>query len=162
MVSPLLALTLWRPWPFAIFHLPEASAKRVENRPWKPWPSVIGERIALHAGKQWDKDAAMLIGVAEEFNPPSVIVGTAVVKGWIHVSRELLLVLDADVGRSETLTHADAVAHSKSPWFSGPYAWVLEEVRTLKTPIPCKGAQGLWRVPADVCVQIEAQEATNG
>lgn len=51
------ALTLWRPWPWAIFRAPLHSAKRIENRPWKPWPSIIGKRIVLHAGKAFQKDA---------------------------------------------------------------------------------------------------------
>ncbi len=37
---------------------------------------------------------------------------------------------------------------------AGRYAWLLADVRRLPTPIPCKGALGLWRVPADVEAQI--------
>lgn len=38
----------------------------------------------------------------------------------------------------------------KSPWFFGPFGWILEEIRPLAEPVPCKGALGLWTVPAHV------------
>lgn len=55
------ALTLWRPWPYAIFHLPPHVAKRVENRSWKPPVTLIGHRIAIHAGKTWDEAGAVVV-----------------------------------------------------------------------------------------------------
>ena len=42
-------LSLSRPWPWAIFDLPEPDAKRVENRVWPCHPSVVGQVLALHA-----------------------------------------------------------------------------------------------------------------
>ena len=44
------ALTLWQPWAHAVAHL----GKRIENRPWKPWPAVIGTRVAIHAAAKVD------------------------------------------------------------------------------------------------------------
>ena len=41
------AITIWPEWVWAIFFLD----KRVENRSWRPPDSLIGQRIALHAGK---------------------------------------------------------------------------------------------------------------
>ena len=41
------AITLWPEWCFAITKLD----KRVENRTWKPPAALIGQRIAIHAGK---------------------------------------------------------------------------------------------------------------
>ena len=77
------ALTLWEPWASAIIHGP----KRIENRPWKPWDSVMGQRIAIHAGKRYDADA--FGGIAEvwpEVNQDgrSGILGVATVAGWIQ------------------------------------------------------------------------------
>ena len=39
----------------------------------------------------------------------------------------------------------------------GRYAWLLADVRPLRTPVPCRGALGLCPVAADVQAQIEAQ-----
>lgn len=142
-----LALTLWRPWHFAILHITQ-DPKRVENRPWKPWSSVIGQRIALHAGQYFDES------VGFDYSDPRAhqagVVGTAVVRGWIHVSKELLLSLVTDVRHSPTLTQDEARGHAASCWFFGPYGWVLEDVRALSEPIPCRGAQSLWELPQEV------------
>lgn len=40
------------------------------------------------------------------------------------------------------------------------FAWRFGNIRQLTTPIPCKGALGLWNVPADVVEQINAQVPT--
>ena len=37
----------------------------------------------------------------------------------------------------------------------GRYAWVLTNSRPLKEPIPCRGALGLWDVPAEIAEQLE-------
>ncbi|CAB4191487.1 hypothetical protein UFOVP1229_36 [uncultured Caudovirales phage] len=41
------ALTLRHPWAFSIAHW----GKRIENRSWKPWKEVVGQRIAIHGGE---------------------------------------------------------------------------------------------------------------
>ena len=38
----------------------------------------------------------------------------------------------------------------------GRYAWLLAEVRPLRTPLPWRGAQGLRPLPAEAVAQIEA------
>lgn len=36
-------------------------------------------------------------------------------------------------------------------WYNpGSYGWIFDERRPLATPVPCKGAQGLWRLPDEV------------
>ena len=37
---------------------------------------------------------------------------------------------------------------------SGRFAWKLRDVRPLPQPIPCKGAQGIWKVPAELEAQV--------
>ena len=44
----------------------------------------------------------------------------------------------------------DSIEKSRSKWFSGPCGLVLASPRALKTPVPCKGALGLWNVPPEV------------
>lgn len=44
-----------------------------------------------------------------------------------------------------------------SPWFMGPYGWILDEVIALPSPVHCKGMQGLWTVPADIEALMRAQ-----
>lgn len=42
------ALTLWPEWAWSIMHL----GKDVENRTWHPPKNILGQRIALHAGRK--------------------------------------------------------------------------------------------------------------
>ena len=41
----------------------------------------------------------------------------------------------------------------------GRFAWLLEDVRPVDPPVPCRGRQGLWTVPDDVLAQIEGAAA---
>jgi len=43
--------------------------------------------------------------------------------------------------------YSDIAAHK---YAEGPVCWVLEAVAMLSKPIPCKGAQGLWVLPAEI------------
>ena len=45
-----------------------------------------------------------------------------------------------------------------SPWWIGPIGWVLTDI-ALPEPVPCKGFQGLWNLPADVESAVLAQLA---
>jgi hypothetical protein len=57
----------------------------------------------------------------------------------------------------------DIRTSAKSKWFHKPargeinYAWILEDVRKLQKPIPCKGALGLWEVPESIVAKIRRQ-----
>jgi hypothetical protein len=39
----------------------------------------------------------------------------------------------------------------------GRYGWLLANLQVLPEPVPCRGALGLWDVPADVAAAVEAQ-----
>ena len=158
----LYALTLKRPWPFAIFGLPPATAKRIENRTWKPPTFLIGQRLAIHAGKGVEHEAfeipALARSTATALTDPhgalaEGIVGTVRVRGWIDVSPN---VQEGQLWGGE-LTEAEAVAALKHGWFGGPIGWVFEAPLALERPIPCRGQQGVWPVPAAVFDQILEQ-----
>lgn len=130
------ALTLWQPWCAIIVdgYTRIDDPKIIENRPWKPWASIIGKRIALHAGKHYDEEVAdklfpivSLGGIRE--GVLGAILGTAIVTGF--------------------------VTKSTSRWWIGPYAWTLDSIRAVES-IPCKGAQGLWNVPENIVERLVA------
>ena len=150
------ALTLWRPWPYAIFHLPPGVAKRVENRSWVPPLGLIGHRIAIHAGKVMDQEAGAFIKrravTAGHREHLFSMDGPARDEGIIGTAT-LLGVLGEDYGSSGGVIAGSRGALSSAqimPWFFGPYGWLLDDVRALPEPIPCKGRQGLWDVPAEL------------
>lgn len=39
-------------------------------------------------------------------------------------------------------------------WEPGGWAWELDDVEPLAEPIPCRGRQGVWRLPEDVAEEI--------
>lgn len=136
------ALTLWRPWPWAILH----AGKRVENRGWPPPRWVIGHRIALHAGKRFDAEAARCMNRLAPLRtcPPSPEQPTGIV-GVARVVR----CLEAPTGG----LYDDSIER----WFVGPYGWVLDDVVALPRPIEWPGAQGLWHMPPALEQQILEQ-----
>ncbi len=146
------ALTLWRPW--ALFVC--TGEKRIENRPWAPPDSMIGERIAIHAGLKIDAKAIPkirdLTGVdvaaqIELGHHQTGIIGTAKIVGWwragppprlgrqlanIHVPSDLVRMNDRDLD-----------------WLVGPIGWVLREPVLFKAAIEVRGFQKLWNLSAE-------------
>ncbi len=47
------------------------------------------------------------------------------------------------------------------PWFVGPVGWHIRDVLALPSPIPCRGAQGLWNVPPGIVDAIIQQVKEN-
>lgn len=143
------------------FHQPVATLmghKDIENRTWRPYVDIMGQRIAIHAGKMWNKSystwarrltehdtydgpvVADLIQKAEGIR--GAIVSTAVMTAWY----------DARTGTTSGGEQARAIA--SNPWFLGPVGWLLTDFRYLPEPIPCRGAQGLWTVPPAIEAQL--------
>jgi hypothetical protein len=117
---PLMAITLHRPWPYAVCHL----GKPLENRGWR-CPLPKGSFLAIHAGKKFDKAAV----------------------AWIKNKLGLVLPPDGDehpTGIVSVVRFMGNVTESDSPWFTGPYGWQLGDVVTFPA-IPAKGQQGLWK-----------------
>lgn len=128
------ALSIKQPWLWAILE----QGKRIENREWRPPTWIIGQRIALHASKGLDREGAAacahiagvdLPGVADV--PRGAIVATAVITG--------------------------CVTESQDKWFFGTYGWVLDLVWELPAPVACRGALGLWNVPADLLPKVNVK-----
>ena len=139
------ALTLYRPWPWAILHA-QHNPKLIENRSWKPPPSIIGQRIILHAGATFQKDA---------------------VDDILHLTKTSVLPAEAtDMGLIGMVTvrgYASSEAECEqfmlglSDWFSGPFGWLLSDRVVFKEPIAIKGAMGLWEVPRWAMAKVEDQ-----
>lgn len=130
------ALTIWQPWAWAIAD----SSKRVENRDWRPPADLIGQWIAIHAGKRYDKSGAEsirselgLIVPKHDDLPQGAIVAVAV------------------IDRVED--SSDDSPAWDDPWFVGAFGWYLRDVTKID-PVACNGAQKLWNVPSRVLEQV--------
>ncbi len=139
-------LTFWRPWLWAILHAPPETQKDIENRPWEPWASILGERIALHSGRHYEDDDATEIlatcGVPFGAGFPSRFED----EGIVGVARV-----------SGCLSRFEDVPVTQRKWWRGPFAWTLVDKQALPDPIPFKGKQGLWLVPEEIEREIQIQ-----
>lgn len=124
------ALTLWQPWAWAV----AAGKKTVENRPWAPPKSAIGETIAIHAGKVYDEDGEAFlrkhgVAIVPGMGIHGAILGTVRIDGFVELGQ----------------LHPDPVL--LDPMFFGRFGWKLSQARLFLEPVECKGALGLWRIP---------------
>ncbi len=175
------ALTLYRPWTDLITRCPLPFAKRVENRTWAPPLSVLGETIALHAGRTYDEDGATSIALKlmgtrcewtlpEDEESPQGIVGLARIVGFksdqrlgfmadmpgrLAWTRRLDQPFGFGLSDTEKARERAVLALPHDRWWTGPYGWLLDEVVAIE-PIACVGARGLWPVPERVATEVAA------
>lgn len=124
------ALTIKQPWAWAIAR----GLKVIENRDWKPTARAMGQWVAIHAGKSFDRkgwdEFAQIMASIHQPQPDSADFqyGAVIAVARLH----------------------EVVAQSDDPWFSGEFGWVLTDIQALPEPVPCRGALGLWQLPAEV------------
>jgi len=115
------ALSIRQPWAWLIVH----GHKDVENRTWK---TDFRGKVLIHAGKQTDwgcVSGTKIIG--HNIPPPDIL--EAQCGGIVGVA-----------------TIIDCVfCDSKSPWFTGPYGFILDFAKPLSF-MPCRGRLGFFEV----------------
>lgn len=146
------ALTIWQPWASLIM----AGVKPWEFRSWRAPRSIVGQRIAIHAGARPmvrsevqdlidrlnDRRQAPYTGLAVAASLPILqrclhepgrfplkhVLGTALLGESVSAST---LYPQAFVSDSDRLEHSN-------------WAWPLTAIEPLEPPVPARGAQGLW------------------
>lgn len=102
------ALSIKQPWAHLIIH----GGKDIENRKWS---TKFRGRFLVHASKEIDEEAMIAyvqMGLVREHCVTGAIIGSV----------EII----------------DCVTESESPWFQGPYGFVLRNP-LIKIPVPLKG-----------------------
>ena len=115
------ALSIQQPWAWAILTL----GKDIENRDWKPTNPGLRFRgpVLIHTGLKRDRDGDAWLRSQGASVPDDLPLGGIVGK----------------------VTIADVVTASDSPWFLGPYGFVLRD--PLMLPFcPLKGMLGFFAV----------------
>lgn len=126
MLDYLPAITLHRPYPWAIFH----AGKNYENRGYPLPEKYLDQWVAIHAGQRYNQLAADDIergGYGTPLNPhddPTGIIGLVRFDASFH--------------------WVDKV---QAVWFTGPWGWHITDRLLLAEPIPILGKQGFWKVP---------------
>lgn len=127
------AMTIKQPWVHAILH----EGKDIENRSWQ---RTFRGWLAIHASAMPNRQAEFPRGYQV---PDFATLDYSAICGIARV--------------------VDIVSKSRSKWFWRPddgsvnFGWVLADIQSLKSPIPCKGALGLWEVPQQVLRRIRRQ-----
>ena len=156
--EPMYAITLHQPWASLI----GMNLKAVETRSWPAPARLVGQRIAVHAGKrlvrqpgdaieqelraQWGEDWREII-------PTGAVLATAVLAGMTQVEH-----IDLQEGcavhdpGTEVGCAVGAGRTSVDPWgdFSaGRWLWFLDDVEVLLEPVPAVGRRSFWRWVGD-------------
>lgn len=125
------ALSIRQPWAWAIL----CAGKDIENR---DWPTNFRGRCLLHTGKGMTRDECEdFIDFVHAMSRNHPFPEGLTVPAASELSRGGI------VGEMEIV---DCVYQSASPWFFGPYGFVLRNVKPLPFR-PLKGALGFFDVP---------------
>lgn len=112
-------LSVIQPWAWAIIH----AGKTVENRTWEC--AYRGE-LAIHASKEYDLQG----------------------REWIEQEFRIAVPGPSDCPRGGVIgmvQMVDCVTRHSSPWFFGPFGFVLAEPQSIR-PIPTRGQLGIFEV----------------
>lgn len=167
---PTRALSLKQPWAWAVVHGP----KDVENRSW--WSSIRGP-IWIAASAQvttpYYLDACERIKKISGIDCPSIddvpygaIVGRATIVDCILPGGYTLDLERCGPTSSHSFLHrcrvnkeAPGPRHPLHPhlWhFQDEFGYVLEDRMAIAKPVPCRGHQRWWTVPAEVLEQLRS------
>ena len=149
-MADMKALTLHQPWASLIAH----GVKTIETRSWAPPARVIGERIAIHAGKRVVR-GTLSRGTREEIAqlygpkwweriPTGAVVCTAVLSDVRRVvgRRGGVAQLSPSLGKDWRGSQVEVDPHGD--FDMGRWLWILRDIETLDPPAPALGHQGLW------------------
>lgn len=152
------ALTIWQPWASFL----ALGYKRIETRSWRQLV-MPGEVIAIHAAKRPEPDR--LYG--PEYKARQAVQNSY---GWEAGAKAFplgavvaLCTFDRIVG----VAAPDIAALSRrelalGDFSEGRYGWRVGSLAAMQEPIPCKGAQRLWTLPADVTNEAIQQATLTG
>lgn len=123
------ALSLHQPWASLV----AVGAKRVETRSWR---THHRGRVAIHAAR-----FPGLLHLAREEPFAAALRGIELPLGVVLATARLVDCVPTVCGLSRSLT---AVEHAFGDYSEGRWAWLLEDVEPLATPVPARGYPGLW------------------
>ncbi|MUN41475.1 ASCH domain-containing protein [Actinomadura litoris] len=142
----LRGLTIHQPWANAI----ASNEKRIENRAWRYAPTYCGW-VAIHAGAATATQYAVERVAEITGTPVDVVMQRSRARSVILAVARLAAVCSESAGATELVCGC-------GPWaMPGQRHFRLADVRPIPSPVPCKGALGLWRLPSHVDAAVRAQ-----
>lgn len=141
------ALSLWQPWASLVAN----GSKHVETRSWQT--SFAGD-VAIHATSYMPAEGRELLALepfrsalAQELADDTEV---SLPRGALLAVVRLARCTSISEGDGTMLMRTNPREYAFGNYAPGRFAWVLEDVRRLPSPLPCRGRQGLWELPVDV------------
>jgi hypothetical protein len=149
------AITIWQPWASLIV----AGAKPYEFRSWHPPKSLIGQRIAIHAGARPMKRREVIDILSRMQNPdlassPCLHVAIATPLLNQMLKNEMTIPLShilctAELGQPKSgeecaREFGDNAGNDSDREGTFNLGWPLLDIEPLVPPAPARGAQGFW------------------
>lgn len=159
------AITLWQPWATLVAE----GVKMIETRHWPAPHALIGQRIAIHAAKKFDREITIAIVGDENYDrycesggvercriADMPAVGKVVVAlGYVPLATLPVgsVIATAVLSKCERFTQdgvrklcavygADQLDYGD--FTVGRYGWFFRDIQKFDKPIPARGAQGIW------------------
>ena len=129
------AISLWQPWASLVAD----SRKRIETRSWRPPEWLVGKKLAIHATKKVDTDAAREFGYYPDVIPRGAIVAVVYLDSWMNFTEE-------------NTEHISDEEKRYGDFYPGRFGWVFTDIIKLPIPYPIRGAQGIFDCP-DWCAK---------
>lgn len=148
------ALTILQPYAELIAR----GAKWIENRTWatnyRGW-------LAIHAGQSRRllrvENGRDEYGLDPERLDFGAIVAAATLLDCVPLAELQQRDRRAPLVQSRRRTVGDVLEHLHC---EGPVLWILADVQRLETPLPCRGAQGVFHLPPDVRAEVRRRCVT--
>lgn len=135
--------------------------KTIETRPSAPPDGVLGQRIAIHAGKRKPKVPANMLAALDgvgmtleqvQLLPLGKVVATAVLYEAVQVESVVQRYRPAEPGNVTefaVVRSADGERRELAvdPWGDyreGRWLWRLSDIQPVDPPVPARGKQGWW------------------
>ena len=140
-MAAMKCLTLWQPWATFI----ALGMKTIETRTHDRYSWLVGKRLAIHAGKRWDRTgiprarAVLRRPEAAAPLPPGMT--------WENLERVARAQAGHVICTAKVMAHKRCRAHDAFAALcdcEGDYGLVLDELRTLDHAVPAKGHRGVW------------------
>lgn len=150
------ALTIWQPWASLVV----AGAKPYEFRGWRPPRSIIGQRIAIHAGARPIRRDEVLVLLNQLYDPrfgqPCLHTALALPllelaernpkAGALPLSHVLGTAVLGEPKRGDECARefGEEAGNDSDREGTFNWGWPLTGIERLIPPEPARGAQGLW------------------
>jgi len=129
------AISLWQPWATAM----ALGIKKIETRSWSSW--YTGD-IAIHAAMKFTREA-------RHFAEIECALGRLPNRLPFGVLLCVVNLKECDYAE-DIVQNISAIERLYGDYSPGRFAWITDNLRVFKEPIPYRGMQGIFEIPDSI------------